>query len=374
MLLSLMMVSEPPAWCQDRLDELRLHLQPIVSGLAAPVDAQSPRDGSPRLFIVEQNGTIRILTKNGLLRKPFLNLSAIVESGGEKGLLGLAFHPHYRNNGRFFVDFTRRTDGRLQTVVAEYQVSTTNRNRADPTSARTVLEIDQPFDNHNGGQIAFGPDGFLYIGVGDGGSGGDPHRHAQRLDTLLGKILRIDVDAGVPYEIPADNPFVGVAGARGEIWAYGLRNPWRFSFDSRTRRLFAGDVGQGDWEEVDLITKGGNFGWNLMEGNHCYPGDTPCQPDGLVPPIAEYGRSEGHSVTGGYVYRGKAIPALRRTYVFGDFGSGQIWGLKKAGSGAWTRTPLLTTGFPISAFGRNRAGEILILDWSGGAVHQLVAD
>lgn len=374
LLLASTLMPNPTARSAEGPSESAFHLEHVVSGLTAPVDLQSARDGSHRLFVLEQTGTIRIVKKGKLLRRPFLDLTATIESGGEKGLLGLTFHPRYRDNGRFFVNFTRRIDGQLQTVVAEFRVSKDKFNRANPGSARTILLVNQPFDNHNGGQLAFGPDGYLYISLGDGGSGGDPNGYAQRLDSLLGKILRIDVDSTEPYVIPHDNPFVGVEGAKGEIWAYGLRNPWRFSFDTKTKRLFAADVGQGDWEEVDLITKGGNFGWNVVEGSHCYPPDLPCVQTGLIPPIAEYGHPEGESVTGGYVYRGKRIPALRRTYVFADFVHGQIWGLRKTSIGDWTRTLLLATDMLISAFGRDAAGEILVLDYGRGAVYRLAGD
>jgi glucose/arabinose dehydrogenase len=285
----------------------------------------------------------------------------------------LAFHPQYKTNGRFFVNYTRRVSGQLQTVIAEYHVSAANPNLADPNSAAIILVIDQPFDNHNGGQIAFGPDGFLYIGMGDGGGGGDPKGNGQKLTTLLGKMLRIDINSGAPYAIPPDNPFVGVGGARGEIWAYGFRNPWRYSFDKVSKRLFVGDVGQGDWEEADIVTKGGNFGWNIKEGNHCYPPGATCNSTGLIPPIAEYSHSEGNAIIGGYVYRGAAIPALRGLYVFGDFGSGQLWTLQEGPPGTWTRAPLLSAGFNISAFGRAGNNELYVISYSG-TLYKLVAN
>ncbi len=349
-----------------------VHLQLVVSGLSAPVDFQSARDGSGRFFIVEQGGTIRIIKGKKLLAAPFLDISSIIESGGEKGLLGLAFHPDYKTNGRFFVNYTRRVNTQLQTVIAEYHVSATNPNLADPASGKVLLPINQPFDNHNGGQIAFGPDGFLYIGMGDGGSGGDPQGNGQKLSTLLGKMLRIDINSGSPYAIPPDNPFVGVSGAKGEIWAYGFRNPWRFAFDKMTKRLFVGDVGQGAWEEVDIVTKAGNFGWNIMEGKHCYPPGGTCDQTGLILPIAEYSHAEGIAIIGGYVYRGAGIPALKGLYVFGDFGSGQLWTLQETQPGTWTRAPLLSAGFNISAFGRAGNNELYVLNY-GGALYKLVA-
>jgi glucose/arabinose dehydrogenase len=218
----------------------------------------------------EQGGTIRIIKNKKLVAKPFLNITSLVVSGGEEGLLGLAFHPSYKTNGRFFVNYTRMVGAQIQTVIAEYHQSTTNRDLADPTG-RILLTVNQPFDNHKGGQLAFGPDGFLYIGLGDGGDIGDPFKNGQSLATLLGKMLRIDVNTGTPYGIPPDNPFVGQSGKKPEIWAYGFRNPWRFSFDTQKKRLFVGDVGQDSYEEIDIATAGGNFGWNVMEGKHCYP-------------------------------------------------------------------------------------------------------
>ena len=360
-------------WAAEPTDPAAIaHLQLVVSGLTAPLDFQSARDGTGRFFIVEQGGTIRIIKAKKLIAAPFLNISSIIVSGGETGLLGLAFHPQYKTNGRFFVNYTRRVNGQLQTVIAEYHVSAANPNLADPKSAKVVLVINQPFDNHKGGQLAFGSDGFLYIGMGDGGSGGDPLGNGQKLSTLLGKMLRIDINSGSPYAIPPDNPFVSVSGAKGEIWAYGFRNPWRFSFDKTTKRLFVADVGQDAWEEVDIVTKGGNFGWNIMEGKHCYPPGANCSQTGLILPIAEYSHSEGIAVIGGYVYRGGAIPALKGLYVFGDFGSGQVWTLQETQPGTWTRAPLLSAGFNISAFGRAGNNELYVLDYSG-KLYKLVA-
>jgi glucose/arabinose dehydrogenase len=338
----------------------------VVSGLTSPVDMQQPDDGSGRFFVVEQPGTVRVLQNGAIAPAPFLDIRALVDFGGEKGLLGLAFHPGYRQNRRLFVHYNRRVNGRLQSVIAEYLTSATDPNQADAASQRILLTVDQPFDNHNGGQMAFGPDGFLYIGLGDGGSGGDPLGNAQNLQTLLGKILRIDVDttsAGKQYGVPADNPFV--SGGLPEIWAYGLRNPWRFSFDRATGRLFCADVGQNQFEEINLIERGGNFGWNIMEGAHCFNPPTGCNSSGLILPIAEYDHSEGSAVVGGYVYSGAALPQLQRAYVFGDFGSGRIWELRENAPGNWTRTLLLSTGRSLSSFGQDQSGEIFVLDYSG---------
>ena len=345
-------------------EPLRLELEQTVTGLTNPVDWQEPPDGSGRLFVVEQPGTVRIIQGGALVSTPFLDITSRVAFGGEMGLLGLAFHPDFAQNRRFFVDYTSTAGGTRHTVVAEYHASSGDPNLADPAET-VILTADQPFVNHNGGQIAFGPDGFLYIALGDGGSGGDPLGNGQNLSTLLGKLLRIDVDSAAPYAVPPDNPFVGLAGA-DEIWAYGLRNPWRFSLDRSTSRLFLADVGQSDFEEVDIITRGGNFGWSIMEGNHCYPPPSAtCDMTGLIPPIAEYDRSEGASITGGFVYRGPLISRLRGTYVFGDFISGNIWGLNEGSPGIWTRSLLLASGLNISSFGQDAAGELYVLDYNG---------
>jgi glucose/arabinose dehydrogenase len=341
-------------------------LTPFVSGLSHPVDFQAPNDGSGRIFIVQQAGTIRIVSGGALLASPFLDITSKANfDSGEQGLLGLAFHPSYAQNRLFYLDYTRTFNGQLQTVIAEYQGST-DPNVADATSERILLTFNQPSPNHKGGQLAFGTDGFLYIAVGDGGGEGDPAGNGQNLQTLLGKILRIDVDhmdTGLQYAIPTDNPFVGGSGL-GEIFAYGFRNPWRFSFDRSTSRLFVADVGQDRYEEVDLVQKGLNYGWNTMEGLHCFNPPSGCNMTGLTLPIAEYDHSEGVTVIGGYVYHGTAIPALAGAYVFGDFSNGKIWKLTQ-NSGAWTRTLLLASGHNFSAFGQDPAGELYIVDYSG---------
>ena len=339
-------------------------LTPVVSDLKDPVYLTHAGDGSGRLFIVEQAGRIRVLRGGVLDPQPFLDIRERVVSGGEMGLLSVAFHPRFSRNGRLFVDYTGQVNGQLATVIAEYRVTPDVPDRALP-EARVLLTIRQPFANHNGGQLQFGPDGYLYIGMGDGGSAGDPYGNGQNLAVLLGKMLRIDVDGQAPYAIPPDNPFAGGGGA-AEIWAYGLRNPWRFSFDRGTSRLFAADVGQDSWEEIDLIVRGGNYGWNRMEGPACFPPQQTCNKKSFIAPIAWYGRAAGISVTGGYVYRGNALPALQGTYLFGDYGSSRIWALTEGPPGTrWDVAELLTAPQPISSFGEDEAGEVYVVGYAG---------
>jgi glucose/arabinose dehydrogenase len=349
-------------------------LIPVVSGLASPIDLQATDDSTGRLFVVEQPGTIRILQAGALLPTPFLDIRTRVTFSGEMGLLGAAFHPAFAQNQRFYVNYVRVLGtGEIQSVIAEYRVSAADPNQADPASERILLTVNQPFETHKAGQLAFGPDGFLYIALGDGGGAGDTQGSGQNLQTLLGKMLRIDVDrtAGAqPYAIPADNPFVA-GGGLPEIWASGLRNPFRFSFDTATGRLFVGDVGQRLYEEIDILQKGGNYGWNVMEGMHCFNPATGCNQAGLTLPIAEYDHSEGVAVIGGYVYRGEGIPALAGSYVFGDFGSGNIWRLTQDSSGAWQRVLLLNSGRNMSSFGRDSAGELYLVDYAAGEILKL---
>ncbi len=334
----------------------------VTGSLVLPVDIQNAGDGSGRLFIVERTGTIRIFQNGQLLPTPFLNITdRVFSAASEQGLLGLAFHPRYEENGLFFVNYI---DGNENTVIARFRVSS-DPNLADPSSEVQVLYVRQPYWNHNGGVLAFGPDGYLYLGLGDGGSGGDPQGNGQSFNTLLGKILRIDADNGDPYTIPPDNPF------GSEIWAYGLRNPWRFSFDARTGDLYIGDVGQGEWEEIDVAPAGVgglNFGWNYREGGHPYEGQPPAGVQ-LVEPIAEYSHGEGCSVTGGAVYRGTALPAWQGIYLYGDYCSGLIWGLLPADLGQNAQI-LFDTFFNISTFGQDEAGEIYLANY-GGEVYRL---
>jgi len=361
-----------------------LALDPVeaVGGLTRPVALAAPNDGTGRLFIAQQTGEIVILDGGSLLGTPFLDLSSRVTCCGERGLLGLAFHPDYGTNGQLFVDFTETVGGQLRTVVARYTVSAGVPDVADPTSEEILVTIDQPAGNHNGGQLAFGPDGFLYIGTGDGGGGGDPNENGQNTGVLLGKVLRIDVDGtdpGLAYAVPADNPFVGVASARDEIWAYGLRNPWRFSFDRREGDLWIADVGQSMWEEIDLQPAGDpggeSYGWDCREGLHPYDdpnGDqnATCPASGFVDPILEYGHSAGRcSITGGYRYRGDAEPRLRGVYFYADFCSGEIFGTIPKCPGAtpqWESRVLYDAPYNITAFGEDASGEIYFTQFAGG--------
>ncbi len=333
-------------------------LQPIVKHqFSKPIFLTASPDESNRLFVVEQDGRVLIIKGISVLPEPFLNINEKLSTGGERGLLGLAFHPSFSSNGRIFVNYTRAKD--RATVIAEYHVSS---NPDQATQKESILLIiPQPYGNHNGGMIAFGPDGYLYIGMGDGGSGGDPNNYAQNNNELLGKFLRIDVDQSRPYGIPSDNPFVKEEG-RSEIFAWGLRNPWRFSFDRETGELWAGDVGQNDWEEIDVIQKGKNYGWRLLEGKHCFNPESGCRTtDNLVDPVTEYDHSSGQcSVTGGYVYHGTKIPALQGTYIFGDFCTGTIWGYKKE-----IAQTLLTTDQQISSFGEDQGGELYVVGFGG---------
>lgn len=343
--------------------------QAVVSGLSTPLDLEQPGDGSGRLFVVEQGGTIRIIQNGSLLPQAFLNITSKVIVQDEMGLLGLAFHPNFQTNRKFYVNYVRNAGGQFQSVIAEYLASVANPNQSDPASERILLTVNQVsnFTNHKAGQLAFGPDGFLYFGLGDGGSGGDPLGHGQNTQTLLGKMLRIDVDGvspGLQYRIPPDNPFVA-GGGLPEIWAYGFRNPWRFSFDRSTNRVFVADVGQDNFEEIDLLQKGGNYGWNTMEGQHCFNPPTGCNMAGLILPIAEYSHQEGNAVIGGFVYHGTNIPALRGAYVFGDLGTGKIWELQETSPNNWTRTLLLQSGVMITSFGQDATGELYVVDLSG---------
>ena len=353
-----------------------LGLQLFVSGFSSPLGLEQPNDGTNRLFVAEQGGRIRIIQNGGILAPPFLDISSKVITGGEMGLLGVTFHPSFQQNGKFYVNYVRSVSGQIQSVIAEYTASPANANAVDPASERILLTVDQVgnFNNHKAGQLAFGPDGFLYFGLGDGGSAGDPFGHGQSTQTLLGKLMRIDVNAtspGLQYAIPPDNPFVA-GGGLPEIWAFGLRNPWRFSFDRGSGRLFLADVGQDKFEEIDIIQKGGNYGWNIMEGMHCFNPPSGCNMNGLMLPITEYSHAEGNAVIGGFVYHGSNIPALKGMYVFADLGTGKIFTLQETSPNTFTRTLAATTGKTISSLGQDQSGELYVVDYGGGNLFRLV--
>lgn len=357
--------------------QIRLALR--ASGLSNPDFVTSARDGTGRLFVVEQTGKIKIYVNGAVLATPFLSIGSQVSKGYEQGLLGLAFHPNYTSNRKLYVNFT---DVNGDTVIREYRASSTNPNVVATSTARTILKVGQPYANHNGGMLAFGPDGYLYIGLGDGGSSGDPGNRAQNKDTLLGKILRIDINhtrSGHNYTWPSSNPFVGHPG-RNEIWQIGARNPWRFSFDRANGNLWIGDVGQNKYEEIDRAVKtssgagrGINWGWRVMEGFHCYNPSTGCSTSGKTKPVLEYNHDAGRcSVTGGYVYRGKLIPALVGSYVFGDFCSGEIWYVSSTAASPAGEKLLLDSDLTISSFGENASGELYVLDHDGGKLYAIV--
>ena len=352
--------------------DAHIKLTLLASGLSKPVYATSAHDGSRRIFIVEQTGKIRIYRDGRVFSTPFLNLSGSVSRGSEQGLLGLAFHPEFTNNRKLYVNFT---DTAGDTIIREYKASKTNRNVVSTGTARRILKIDQPFANHNGGMLAFGPDGYLYIGTGDGGNAGDPFNNAQNTSSLLGKMLRIGVNStspGLAYRIIGSNPYVGISG-RDEIWQIGLRNPWRYSFDKGTGNLWIGDVGQGSWEEIDRAMQTGsgpgrgiNWGWRVMEGTHCYSPSSGCSSGGKTLPLLEYDHSNGRcAVTGGYVYRGSKIPVLRGGYVFADYCSGEIWVTNSTASAPASKVRLLATNLLISSFGEIGGNELVVTDLNG---------
>ena len=338
--------------------------RPVIEGLDRPIGVANAGDGSGRLFLLEQAGEVRVIKGGVLLAEPFLDIRDRVGSNGsERGLLGIAFHPNYRRNGYFYVNYT---DLSGNTVIARFHADPTA-DKADPGSEKDLLRVKQPFANHNGGEMVFGPDGYLYIGLGDGGSQGDPFGNGQSLQVLLGKILRIDVDHGDPYSIPADNPFAS-GGGKPEIWAYGLRNPWRFSFDQATADLYIADVGQDQWEEIDFLPAGSpggtNFGWSYREGKHPYKGTPPAGLN-LADPIYEYSHAEGCAVIGGEVYRGQELTAWEGVYVFGDFCSGRIWGLLHMPDGSWQSNRLFDSGISVTSFGLSEDGELYLTDYAG---------
>ena len=350
-----------------------VRLAPVASGLVLPLDLTAPA-GDPRLFIVEKRGTIRIVQNGALLPVPFLDLSGRVATGNEQGLLGLAFDPQYAANGRFVVNYT---DLAGDTRVSWFRASP-DPNLADPASELAILGVDQPFPNHNGGQVLFGPDGYLYLTLGDGGSAGDPGGRGQSLADLLGSILRIEPLQAGGYAVPADNPFIGVPDARPEVWSWGLRNPWRVDFDPATGDLYVADVGQGRWEEVSVSPetagagRGANFGWRIMEGPDCF-GPSSCDETGLEPPLVWYGHDAGCSITGGFVYRGSAVPALQGHYLYSDYCAGFVRSFRLEGGAAVDQYewPTLAPGAGVLSFGRDAAGELYLLG-TDGVVHRLV--
>jgi len=369
----------PAAPVGTGLASVRIALQLVAQGFDHPTFVTAAPDGSGRLFVVEQTGRIKIIQNGAVLSTPFLTETNAKMLGAEQGLLSVAFHPSFATNGRLFVDYTNRNG---VSVVREYRVSTTNPNRVDTSKTKVILTQAQPYSNHNGGMLVFGPGGYLYIGFGDGGSAGDPGNRAQSLGTWLGKILRIDVNGTTStknYRVPASNPYVGKTGL-DEIWQRGVRNPWRFSFDRANNNLWIGDVGQNSWEEVDRAIhtstgsgKAFNWGWRVMEGNHCYNPPTGCSTSGKVYPLLDYSHASGRcAVTGGYVYRGSAIPALVGGYLFGDYCSGEIWVTDSTAARPAAKTLLLSTGFPISSFGQDQSGELYVVDYDG-AIYKVVA-
>ncbi len=346
----------------------------VASGFSRPLFVTSADDGSGRLFVVEQSGAIRIIDDGTVLDTPFLDVSGLISpaaTGGgytERGLLGLAFHPDYSENGVFFINYT---DQAGNSVLARYHVSADDPNRADANSAEQLLYVTQPYSNHNGGHLAFGPDGYLYVSLGDGGSGGDPQANGQNPATLLGTLLRLDVGAEGEYAVPDDNPFVGRDGARPEIWSWGLRNVWRFSFDRETGDLYLADVGQNQWEEINFQPAdspgGENYGWNIYEGTHRYSQGEPASD--VVMPVLEYDHRAGRcSVTGGYVYRGAALPDLQGYYFYGDWCSGTLWAATQDEAGNWNAVVSAETGRSISSFGEDEDGELYLVDYNGAVL------
>jgi len=372
--LTVLLAGVPTA--EASLSTVRLRLIKKWSGLSKPVYFTAAKGDSGRAFVVEKGGRIRVIRNGKLLSRPYLDISSKVSKGGEQGLLGLAFTPNFKSSGRFYINYT---DVSGDTVIARYYTSRPGSDRPSFKS-RVILRISQPYSNHNGGCLQFGPDGFLYVGMGDGGSAGDPDGRAQDPGVLLGKVLRIDTgDSGngnrpTTYSIPRSNPFVGTSGYRGEIWALGVRNPWRFSFDRTAGHMWMGDVGQEAWEEIDFAPKavgGQNYGWNVYEGKHTYPpgSPAPANPGLYTRPLVEMGHPSFESVTGGYVYRGRLYPKLRGVYVFGDFLTGKIRGMRRLPS--VSSRQLADTSLLISSFGESASGELYLCDYRGGAIYRV---
>ncbi len=368
----------PTTSAQDDTGGFDVGFEPVAEGFDQPVDITHANDGSGILYVAEKPGTVRMLVDSERVEEPFLDITDRVGSSGyEQGLLGIAFPPDYADSRVFYAYYT---DVEGTVVLSRFQVA--DNDIADPESEQVILEQAQPYPNHNGGQIAFGPDGYLYVALGDGGSGGDPHNNGQSLDTWLGKILRIDVNPqnvpeGEPYLVPEDNPFVDDEEALSEIYAYGLRNPWRFSFDAQTGDLFIADVGQNAIEEINLLpagtTEAPNFGWNTMEGSSCFL-ESGCDTTGLTMPIIEYPHAEGScSVTGGEVYYGQNLSGLHGSYIFADFCSGLVWQAVPDDDGNWTMSDPIQSGLAISSFGVDEQGEVYVVDLNSGIVYRLEA-
>jgi glucose/arabinose dehydrogenase len=367
----------PPASGFNPNSSLNIDLEAVVSGLRAPVGVVNAGDGSGgRLFVVENGGFIRVVEGGQLLPQSFLDVSALISNAEEQGLLGMAFEPQRPSEGsasfasRFYINYTNRQG---DTVIARYRVSS-DKNLADGSSGEILLTIPQPADNHNGGHLLFGPDGYLWIGMGDGGAAGDRFENAQNRNTLLGAMLRIDVRGDSGYTIPSDNPFSGILSARGEIWAMGLRNPWRYSFDRQTGDLWIADVGQAQWEEVNRVSSKEanlNYGWPIMEGKHCYRADS-CNRDGFMSPITEYKHTFGCSITGGYVYRGEDYPQLEGGYLFADYCTGIFWAIDASSQNAVEPTIILRSGTQITSFGEDERGELYVTAFDG-RLYRIVA-
>ncbi len=356
----------------DQVAGTEVALQTVASGFSSPVHVTHAGDGSGRLFVVEQAGRIIAIDDGGTGdRTTWLSITGSVSSGGERGLLSLAFHPSFESNGRFFVYYTRNGG---DVVVSEFTVTDDPlQDTANAASERVLLTVDQPASNHNGGQVAFGPDGYLYISIGDGGGAGDTYGNGQRKDTFLAKILRIDIDKGDPYDVPSDNPFVGDSEHRAETWAWGLRNAWRVTFDRETGLMWIADVGQNQWEEIHVGVMGANYGWPEMEGNHCF--NSGCDPTQFEPAVWEYPHSQGTSITGGHVYRGCVMPDLQGTYFYSDYNyfDSPLWSLSWDGKSA-SQGPvsISSTGGLISSFGEDEDGEHYLCDHSGGRLQKIV--
>ena len=346
-------------------------LEPVAEGFSQPLGLTTDGVNAERLYVIEKTGAVRVIEDGELWAEPFLDVSGQISTNSERGLLDIAFDPDYAENGLVFVHYS---DAEGATTLSSFSVNEDG-TQLLLDSETVLLSVPQPYPNHNGGELEFGPDGYLYMALGDGGAGGDPQRNGQNLGTLLGAILRLDV-ASDAYTVPEDNPFVYREGAAPELWAYGLRNPWRFSFDRETGDLWIADVGQNQWEEVNLQAAespgGENYGWNIMEGTHCYETES-CEQEGLVLPVIEYSHAsgDGSSITGGYVYRGEALPELAGAYIFGDYGSGNIWRATET-DGIWAKDLLLGSGMNVTSFGQDEAGELYVVS-IGGGVYRLSA-